>query len=324
MKKNSGSNSNLQSAKNEKNDEFYTQLKDIENEVKHYKHHFKDKVVYCNCDDPNVSKFFYYFSHNFELLGLKKLIGTCYRSQDMQLFSANNSDKAVYLVYEGDKDGDKIPSIEEITVKPLKGDGDFRSDECIELLKEADIVVTNPPYSLFREYVSQLVKYDKSFLIIGNANSITYKEIFPLIQNNRIWLGYNCVRWFEIPSGELFEAARSFWYTNLEHSKRNEDLLLYCSYKKEDYPEYENYNAIEVSKTKNIPMDYDGVMGVPITFLDKYNPSQFEILGSDTQIKDGDLPDLVKEDWGGKIDRAYLNGKRMYSRVFIKNKKVVK
>ena len=165
-----GKNSNLHSAKKEKNDEFYTQLSDIENELRHYKHHFKDKVVYCNCDDPRMSNFFHYFSYNFEHLGLKRLIATCYKNQDVDLFSQNDSEEAVYLIYEGDKNGDNVPSKDEIEVKPLKGDGDFRSDECIELLKQADIVVTNPPFSLFREYVAQLIEYDKKFLIIGNQN----------------------------------------------------------------------------------------------------------------------------------------------------------
>ena len=313
-------NSKLQNAKNEKNDEFYTQLKDIENELKYFRDQFKDKVVYCNCDDPRVSNFFHYFSYNFELLGLKRLIATCYKNNNMDLFSKNEDEKAVYLIYEGAKNGSKLPTTDEITVNELNGDGDFRSQECINLLKQADIVVTNPPYSLFREYISQLVEYKKQFLVIGNSNASTYKEMFSLIQENKMWLGHNCVRWFQTPSGELYEAARSFWYTNLPHNKRNEEVLLFKTYKPENYPEYDNYYAIEVAKVKDIPMDYDGVMGVPITFLDKYNPNQFEIVASDYQIKQGLAPEVIKENWSGKYDRAYLNGKRKFSRILIKRK----
>lgn len=190
MSKNtSAKNSNLHAAKRGKNDEFYTQLSDIERELQHYTAHFKDKVVYCNCDDPRISNFFHYFSYNFERLGLKKLIATCYKNQHSDLFSKNDSEQAVYLIYEGDKDGNRVPSPDEIEVKPLQGDGDFRSAECIELLKQADIVVTNPPFSLFREYMAQLVEHEKKFIIIGNKNAITYKEIFPLIKDNKMWVG---------------------------------------------------------------------------------------------------------------------------------------
>ena len=182
------SNSNLRKANKAKNDEFYTQLSDIENELKHYREHFKGKTILCNCDDPRVSNFFHYFSYNFEFLGLKKLIATCYKNKSMDLFSQNDSEQAIYLEYEGDKDGNRVPSIDEIGVKNLKGDGDFRSPECIELLKQADIVVTNPPFSLFREYVAQLVEYDKKFVIVGHQNAITYKEIFKLIKEDNIWL----------------------------------------------------------------------------------------------------------------------------------------
>lgn len=272
-------NRNLHQAKSAKKDEFYTQLPDIERELKHYKQHFKGKVVYCNCDDPRVSNFFHYFSFNFERLGLKKLIATCYKNRDMDLFSRNDSERAIYLEYEGDKNKNNVPDPEEIGIKPLKGDGDFRSEECIELLKKADIVVTNPPFSLFREYVAQLIEYDKHFLIIGNVNAISYKEVFKQIKNNCLWLGYNTVRHFGQPDGTMFEAARSFWYTNLDISKRHEELIFYKKYSPKEYPTYDNYDAIEVSMTKDIPSDYDGAMGVPITFLDKYNPAQFEILG---------------------------------------------
>ncbi|WP_202973118.1 adenine-specific methyltransferase EcoRI family protein [Capnocytophaga canimorsus] len=289
-------NNNLHKAKKGKNDEFYTQLSDIENELKHYMHHFKNKVVYCNCDDPRISNFFHYFSYNFEKLGLKKLIATCYKNQERDLFSQNDSEQAIYLEYNGDKNGDNIPNPEEIGIHPLKGDGDFRSKESIELLKQADIVVTNPPFSLFREYVAQLIEYDKKFLIIGSQNAITYKEIFPLIARNKMWLGYRSGDMkFKVPEYYEERATRFWideegqkwrslgntcWFTNLDHNKRHEELILYKTYtgNEEDYPKYDNYDAINVNKVADIPMDYDGVMGVPITFLDKYNPDQFEIV----------------------------------------------
>ena len=270
---------NLHKAKQNKKDEFYTQLSDIERELGHYKEHFKDKVVLCNCDDPRVSNFFHYFSYNFEYLGLKKLIATCYKNQNMDLFSQSDSEQAIYLEYLGDKNDNKIPDVEEIGIKHFKGDGDFRSDECIELLKEADIVVTNPPFSLFREYVAQLMEYDKKFLIIGNQNAITYKEIFKLIKENKVWWGHDCVRWFQTPENMLSEGARSRWFTNLEIKKRHENLILYKTYNEKEYPKYDNYDAINVDKTKEIPLDYKGAIGVPITFMDKYNPDQFEIIG---------------------------------------------
>lgn len=285
-------NDNLKQAKRNKKDEFYTQLCDIENELKHYKSFLKGKTVLCNCDDPRVSNFFHYFSYSFEHLGLKKLITTCYKNKNMDLFSQNDSEQAVYLEYYGDKNGNRVPDIGEIGVKPLKGDGDFRSDECIELLKEADVVITNPPFSLFREYVEQLIKYNKKFLIIGHQNAITYREIFKLIKENKIWLGYGFkggAGHFINPYYEDYATAGDHkegmirvsgvvWYTNIETTKRHEDLDLYKKYTPEEYPHYENYNAINVDKTSDIPMDYDGVMGVPITFLDKYSPDQFEIV----------------------------------------------
>ena len=291
------SNKNLHKAKDSKKDEFYTQLCDIELELKNYKNHFKDKVVYCNCDDPRISNFFHYFSHNFEKLGLKKLIATCYKSQNMDLFSQNNSEQAIYLEYEGDKNGnnlpDNLPDKNEIAVKHLKGDGDFRSDECIELLKQADIVVTNPPFSLFRQYVAQLVEFDKKFLIVGHQNAITYKEIFRLIKDDKIWLGYGFkggAAYFinqhyqdYATAGDhrdgMIRVSGVVWFTNLEIKKRHEDLILHKKYIPEEYPKYDNYDAINVDKTKDIPADYAGAMGVPITFLDKYNPAQFEIIG---------------------------------------------
>jgi len=293
----SAANRNLGDARRAKKDEFYTQLADIERELRHYKPHFKGKVVYCNCDDPRVSNFFHYFSYNFEKLGLRKLITTCYKSRDGDRFSQNDSEQAIYLEYDGNKDGGKIPDPEEIGIKPLKGDGDFRSAETIELLKLADIVVTNPPFSLFREYVAQLVEYDKKFLIIGNQNAMKYKGIFPLIKNNKVWYGPSIQsgdREFGIPDWYPLNAAGSRidddgrkyirvkgvrWFTNLEYPQRHEDLILYKKYTPDEYPTYDNYDAIEVSTTKEIPSDYNGAMGVPITFLDKYNPDQFEILG---------------------------------------------
>ncbi|WP_084218464.1 adenine-specific methyltransferase EcoRI family protein [Sulfurospirillum arsenophilum] len=286
-------NANLTSAKSAKKDEFYTQLSDIERELKHYKDHFKDKVVYCNCDDPRISNFFHYFSYNFEKLGLKKLITTCYKNQERDLFSENKSEKAIYLEYAGDKDGNNVPDIEEIGTHQLKGDGDFRSEESIELLRQADIVVTNPPFSLFREYVAQLIAYEKKFIIIGHQNAISYKEIFKLVKENKIWLGYGFkggASHFINKHYEDYATATDkkegmirvsgvVWFTNLDISKRHEDLNLYKSYSPKEYTFYENFYAINVDKTKDIPIDYEGYMGVPITFLDKYNPEQFEIHG---------------------------------------------
>lgn len=296
-------NRNLYKAKNSKQDEFYTQLSDIERELKHYKKHFRGKVVYCNCDDPRMSNFFHYFSFNFEKLGLKKLVTTCYKSHDMDLFSRNDSEQAIYLEYEGDKNGNNEPVPEEIGIKQLDGDGDFRSEESIELLKQADIVVTNPPFSLLRQYVSQLVEHDKQFLIVGNQNAITYKEVFPLIMENKIWLGYKsgdmafkvpdyyesrATRYWQDESGQKWRSlGNACWFTNLDITKRHEDLILYKNYTPEEYPTYDNYDAIEVSKTKDIPKDYDGVMGVPLTFLDKHNPDQFEIVGVTQSWSDG-------------------------------------
>ncbi|MFA7446547.1 MAG: adenine-specific methyltransferase EcoRI family protein [Flavobacteriaceae bacterium] len=314
-------NSNLHKAKDNKKDEFYTQLSDIERELKYYKHHFKDKVVYCNCDDPRVSNFFHYFSYNFEKLGLKKLITTCYKNQEMDLFSQNDSEQAIYLEYNGDKNGNFVPDPNEIGIKHLKGDGDFRSKESIDLLTQADIVVTNPPFSLFREYVAQLIEYDKKFVIVGHQNAITYKEIFKLIKENKLWLGYG----FKGGAGHfinqhyedyatatdrkegMIRVSGVHWFTNLEINKRHEDLILYKTYNEEEYPKYDNYNAIEVSKTKDIPMDYTGVMGVPITFLDKYNPDQFEIVKFRKGDDDKDLS---------------INGKCPYFRILIRNKKL--
>lgn len=277
-------NSNLTAAKRNKNDEFYTQLSDIERELYHYRNHFKGKVVYCNCDDPMESSFFEYFAMNFKFLGLKKLITSCYRSDNPAVRTSGVSDTGVWLEYNGELDGTAtIQEIrEKVTVHNFEGDGDFRSEESINLLKEADIVVTNPPFSLFREYVAQLIEYGKKFLIIGNSNAITYKEIFPLLKDNRMWLGKNSVKEFLQPDGTVKKFGNIGWFTNLDHSQRHEDILLFRKYNERDYPKYDNYDAIEVSRVANIPKDYDGVMGVPITFLDKYNPEQFEILGLTT------------------------------------------
>lgn len=331
-------NKNLHQAKNAKKDEFYTQLADIENELKHYKDHFRGKTVFCNCDDPRVSNFFHYFSHRFESLGLKKLITTCYKNQNMDLFSTHENEKAVMLEYNGDKNGDKTPNAEEIGIIELQGDGDFRSAESIELLKQADIVVTNPPFSLFREYVAQLMEYDKKFLIVGTQNSITTKEIFSLLKENKIWLGHKAGDMsFIVPDEYEMRDTRSWrdekgnnwrslgntcWFTNLDHSKRHEELDLFKHYTPQEYPKYDNYDAINVNRVAEIPQDYKGVMGVPITFLDKYNPDQFEIIGSDYNVKEGLLDFIKVEGYTGKFDRPYLNGKRMYSRLLIKKKKL--
>lgn len=317
-------NKTLHIAKSSKKDEFYTQLSDIESELQHYQEHFQNKVVFCNCDDPRNSNFFKYFAYNFEKLGLKKLITTCYENQETDLFNEEKVENAVFLEYTGDKNGNKIPDIEEIGIKPLKGDGDFRSKESIDLLKQADIVVTNPPFSLFREYVEQLVKYEKKFLIIGNINALTYKEIFKLIKDNKAWLGINMGRGisgFIVPKDyELFGTEtridkdgnrivatnNCLWLTNLDTFKRHEDIVLTKKYygNEIEYPKFDNYDAINVNKTQDIPMDYEGVVGVPITFLHKYNPEQFELIKFRKGNDDKDLS---------------INGKCPYFRILIKN-----
>lgn len=309
--------SDLQAAKVAKQDEFYTQLDDIAKELKYYKQHFKGKVVLCNCDDPYESNFFKYFALNFNQLGLKKLIATCYNGSPIAgdelplLFEIEESEpkKIAYKVeitevqdYNNDgavnlADVQYLIQNDKNVLSLLKGNGDFRSQECIELLKEADIVVTNPPFSLFREYVAQLVKYEKKFLIIGNQNALTYKECFKLVKENNMWLGvsiHSGDREFMIPptyevrskSLRVDEKGNRYirvvgvrWFTNLDYPQRHEDLDLYKQYTPEEYPTYENYDAINVNKTGEIPIDFEGIMGVPITFMDKYNPDQFEILG---------------------------------------------
>lgn len=343
-KRSESRNAQLHAAKKAKKDEFYTQLPDIVRELNHYQKHFKEKVVYCNCDDPRVSNFFHYFSYNFEKLGLKKLITTCYKSQNMELFSQNNSERAVYLEYTGNKKGGNVPDVKDIGIKHLKGDGDFRSEECIELLKQADIVVTNPPFSLLREFIAQLDEYKKKFLFVGNINSTGTNIIFKLIKDNKLWLGPSISsgdREFGVPDDYPLNAAgyridengRKFirvkgvrWYTNLDHQKRHEDLILYKKYTPEDYPKYDNYDAIEVSKVAEIPANYNGVMGVPITFLDKYNPEQFEILGLLADKREQSRAFLqgvpTYLDAGHKrYVGAILNGKATYSRIIIRRKK---
>lgn len=325
----------LHQAKRAKNDEFYTILSDIERELKHYKRHFKNKVVFCNCDDPRVSNFFHFFSHNFEKWGLKKLITTCYKNQNMDLFSQHDTDRAIYLEYEGDKNENNIPDPEEIGIKQLKEDGDFRSKESIELLKQSDIVVTNPPFSLFREYVAHLMEYGKKFLIVGNWNAITYKEIFPLIKENKVWIGINSNRNFSgfiIPKhyslhgtearidengNRIVSTNNTCWFTNLDIAKRHEELILYKKYNPHEYPTYDNYKAIEVSKVNDIPIDYKGVMGVPITFMNKYNPDQFEIVGCSYSYGEPKGYHIK-----GKDFNVSVNGKQIYKRLFIKNKRL--
>ena len=334
-------NRNLHKAKSKKNDEFYTQLVDIERELEHYEEHFRNKVVYCNCDDPRVSGFFHYFSYNFKRLGLKKLITACYKNQERDLFSKHDSERAIWLEYEG-TEGANVPDVEDIGIHTFKGDGDFRSKECIELLKQADIVVTNPPFSLFRKYVAQLVEHKKKFLIIGNKNAITYKEIFSLIKNNKMWVGYTPMGMdllFDLPKDvarELQETkkegssyrivdgvvkgrSQSIWFTNLDHKKRHEEFILYKRHSPEEYPTYENYDAINIDKTKDIPMDWSGAMGVPITFLDKYNPEQFEIIWTTDRGGDGMLEDLKLPH--SRYDAPVVKGEGIYKRIIIRNRK---
>ena len=309
-------NNLLQKAKKLKNDEFYTQIQDIERELQYYKNHFEGKIVYCNCDDPYTSNFFKYFVSNFKELKLKKVIASCFKEQTPNLFSTKEIGKAFFAEYEGEK----------IAVSYFKGDGDFRSAECIALLKQSDIVVTNPPFSLFREYVAQLVKYDKKFLIIGNINAITYKEIFKLIQENKAWLGVHLGRGisgFIVPEhyelygtetqidtlgNRIVSPNNCLWLTNLDNFKRHEEIVLTKRYlgNENNYPQYDNYNGIHIDKTENIPSDYTGYMGVPITFLHKFNPNQFEI---------------VKFRKGDNEKDLSINGKYPYFRILVRNKR---
>ena len=331
----SGLNTNLTKARKEKNDEFYTQRTDIENELKHYKRHFAGKVVYCNCDDPRVSEFTRFFLAKFNSYGLSKLIATCYRNTNPDMFTLEAEEHGASIMV-----ADAASAASGGVIETLDGDGDFRSPECIELLKEADIVVTNPPFSLFREYVASLMEHGKKFIIIGNMNAITYKEIFPLIKDDLLWYGPSISsgdREFGVPDDypllaaghRVDDAGNKFirikgvrWFTNLDHNRRHEELLLWRRYADtpELFPRYDNYHAINVDATNDIPEDYEEPMGVPITFLDKHCPDQFEILGADYNVKDGLLPGIVNPDWNGKLDRGYLNGKRLYSRILIQRK----
>ena len=340
----------LQEAARARQDEFYTSRSDIENEMKYYKPHFKGKTVLCNCDDPYESEFFKYFALFFNVLGLKKLIATCYAGspiaqRQLSLFDDETpatSRKPYCAVIEAMKDynGDGRTDLLDAeyilqngvggSLRVLEGDGDFRSSECIELLKEADIVATNPPFSLFREFVALLMKHNKKFIIIGSKNAVTYKEIFPLIMKNRMWLGvgfrggnahfriptYDPEKYADgvyDPESGLVNFRNVCWFTNLEHNRHNETMILVRRYHEDPskYPHYDNYDAIEVSKVVEIPCDYDGIMGVPITFLDKYNPKQFEIVG----ITEKDSP---LSTGNGKTDRPYINGKRIYARLLIR------
>ena len=321
-------NRNLNRAKVAKKDEFYTQLSDIERELEHYEHHFHDKTVLCNCDDPRVSKFFQYFSLQFEPLGLKKLVTTCYKSQRPDIFSRHDSEKAIYLEYDGTLNDNRVPDVDEIGVKPLQGDGDFRSPECVELMRQADVVATNPPFSLFRAYVAQLVDHEKKFLIVGHQNAITYKEIFKLIKDNKIWLGYGFeggaahfinVNYEDYATASdhkegMIRVSGVHWFTNMDTRKRHEDLVLYKQYSADEYPKYDNYDAINVDKVKDIPADYAGVMGVPITFLDKYNPAQFEIVGMGEDNGRGHSGGV----WKGGSLKCLINGEAKFKRLFIK------
>ena len=302
-------NSNLHAAKAAKNDEFYTMLSDIEKEMSHYKDFFKGKVVYCNCDDARESNFFKYFSMNFEHLGLKKLITTGYKSEG----------KGVVLTYEGDKNNNRLVDDDEVEVRELEGNGDFRGEECIEFLKEADVVVTNPPFSLFREYVKQLMDYGKKFIIIGSMNATHYKDIFGYIKNDEMWWGNHNVKEFVSPSGEIKKFGNILWYTNIKHTRRSTPLDLYKKYSNE-YPKYDNIDAINVDKVCEIPMDYDGIMGVPDTFLDKYCPEQFEILDIVNRYMIFDYFGVNETVRKNHSHCANINGKAVYSRILIRKR----
>ena len=321
-------NTNLTDAKKAKNDEFYTQIEDIEKELNNYKDFFKGKKVLCNCNDGKLngtwSAFAQYFSMNFEHLGLKKL--TC--------MSYNENGCGMKYVYCGDRNGNCIADDFEWEVSELKGHGDFSDEEGCQLMQECDVVVTNPPFSLFRDFVAQLMEYNKKFLIIGNMNAITYKEIFPLIKDNKLWLGASIKsgdRKFYVPDnyqlnasgcgidekGKRFIRVKGVrWFTNIEDAKRNLSLDLYKKYNPKDYPKYDNYNAINVNKTSDIPMGYDGVMGVPISFLDKYCPTQFEIVGLTSSSRECTYGQVI----GNATTRAMIGGKKIYARILIRRK----
>ena len=350
-------NKSLRTANRVKQDEFYTQLSDIEKELKYYKEHFKDKVVFCNCDDPFESNFFKYFAMNFNFLGLKKLICTCYADspvvgEQLSLFDvksleikgkANQSYK-IEITEVNDANGDGAIDISDVeyllknkrnTLSLLKGDGDFRSKECIDLLKQSDIVVTNPPFSLFREYVEQLIEYNKKFIIIGNQNAITYQEIFALLKENKIWLGYKSGDMaFTVPSyyppkdtrfwidekGQKWRSMGNIcWFTNLDIAKRHENLILYKKYNEDEYPKYDNYDAINVNKVVDIPYDYDKFMGVPITFMDKYNPEQFKIVDALNRYSLFDVLGTNEMVQKNHSHTCNINGKPTYFRIVIQS-----
>lgn len=352
-------NEDLRKANKAKKDEFYTQLSDIEKELNNYRKEFKDKVVFCNCDDPFESNFFKYFAMNFNFLGLKKLIATCYDTStvaytQLSLFDVEGlkiQRKSTHKAYKieitevPDSNGDGAIDLSDVeyliknkknTLSLLKGDGDFRSQECIKLLKEADIVVTNPPFSLFREYVAQLVEYNKKFIIMGNTNALSYKEIFKLFKDDNIRTGYtnfNVGMYFFVPDDtekyhkiengkKIVRVATSCWFTNLPVKRHNDSLILYKVYTPDEYPKYDNYDAINVNSYKDIPTNYDLVMGVPVTFLDKYNPRQFKLLGMASSA--GYNKDIVGIPFlGNKDARPLINGRNTYARIFIiKNKEV--
>ena len=304
-------NANLHAAKKAKNDEFYTRYEDIENEVMKYRKQFKDKIVYLPCDDPveKKSEFWSFFVNNFDAFGLKKLIATHY----------DEDGKAYKIWIDGDTSGDGWVDDSDALQEDLKGNGDFHSEECIEILKECDIVCTNPPFSLFRDFVDWILSNNKQFLIIGSQNAFTYKEIFPLIKDNKIWPGYNMVKEFYQPDNSIKEFGNICWFTNLDTVKRNEALILTKEYNKIDYPKYNNYDVIEVSKLIDIPKSYEGVMGVPITFIYKYNPDQFEIIGMAEDNGRGYSGEESK--WDGKNPHCTINNHNYYKRIFIKYKK---
>ena len=357
-------NSNLHDSSRNKQDEFYTNLQLIEDELKHYRPHFKDKRVLCNCDDPYESNFFKYFAMNFNALGLKSLTATCYATSpivytQLGLFGVNEvvsrkerkgtqrgkQPYKIVITEVKDENGDGRIDLADVewliknkknVLTKLKGDGDFRSLECVALLKDADVVVTNPPFSLFREYMAQLMEHKKQFLIIGNMNAVTYREIFPLIRDNKVWLGNKAGHfWFKVPP-HYEEKATDFkidengqkwrrmgnicWFTNLDFPKRHEAMLLWKKYSPEAYPKYDNYDAIEVSKTDDIPGDWNDVIGVPITFIYKHNPDQFEIVGATESEGVGFSAGLW--DPNSEVAQPLINGARKYKRIFIRRKEV--
>jgi len=360
-------NSNLTNAKNAKNDEFYTQYQDIEKEINAYLEYnpnvFKGKTILLPCDDPEWSNFTKYFAQNFERFGLKKLISTSYAPEsknykavyqpslfelkDPKFDETKTVKNGKIFILREDKTGDGKIDVNDLEWHYLEGDGDFKSKEIKKLRDEADLIITNPPFSLFREFLAWIVEADKQFVVIGNMNAITYKEVFPLIKENKMWLGngfHAGNAYFSTPHAKeyaegvynpetgLVKFRNVCWFTNIDHGRRHqplplmtlEDNLRFSKHKEikgKGYDKYDNYNAIEVPFTDAIPSDYDGIMGVPISFLDKYSPEQFEIVGIDTDVKDGKLPDLVNKQWKDKLDRGYINGNRIYSRILIRNRK---